>query len=596
MLPTGRGRQWGLAKSGRQPKLGRVSKESLQAQENTRALTALLRISALATRTDDPAAALREILATCLATFAADAGSLSLFNPDRGLLEVAVQHGIPSGSSYHHLKPGHGITGRVVVNRRPALIPDVTVEPRYIAVRPTARCEMAVPLLDGETLIGVIDLESDRTAGFSPSDLNLFATLANEAARVLPRLWQVDRLKAKARQLESLVNTGQTLVTKLERQELFDTLTREARHMLAARACALYQHEAEHGSVRLASFAGEAAWTPPDGKLPLASCLVGTAIQKRRQMSYADVSASPDYAELVDLPPDPGLKSALVSPLLADREVLGVLVVFTGEVRRFDNDEKRLCATLAGLGAVAYQNARLYARIFQSEDTLRKNERLTTLGLLAAEIAHEIRNPLTVLNLLHGGLDLAFAPEDPRATDMRVIREKLDQLEAIVSRVLSFAKAPSALHSRWSLVDIVADTLVLVRHKLAQGRVAVHFTPPTGHWFVEVQKGQIQQVLLNLLINSTQAMPDGGAITLSLSTEPRLGGAVVHADISDTGTGVPEAIRGQIFDSFLSGRPDGTGLGLAIAKRILLSHHGDICLLASSPAGTTMRMTLPLAR
>jgi GAF domain-containing protein len=173
---------------------------------------------------------------------------------------------------------------------------------------------MAVPSLDGETLIGVIDLESDRTAGFSPSDLNLFATLANEAARVLPRLWQVDRLKAKARQLESLVNTGQTLVTKLERQELFDTLTREARHMLAARACALYQHEAEHGSVRLASFAGEAAWTPPDGKLPLASCLVGTAIQKRRQMSYADVSASPDYAELVDLPPDPGLKSALVSP------------------------------------------------------------------------------------------------------------------------------------------------------------------------------------------------------------------------------------------------------------------------------------------
>jgi signal transduction histidine kinase len=573
-----------------------VASEPQLRTANERALAARLELAMLATRTDDPAAALREILATCLSAFSADAGSVSLFNADRGLLEVAVQQGIPEGSSYHHLKPGHGITGRVVLNRRAALIPDVSAEPRYIAVRPSARCEMAAPLLDGDTLIGVIDLESDRAGGFTPADLSLFSSLATEAARVLQRIWQLAHLKGKARQLESLVNTGQTLVTKLERQELFDTLTREARHMMAARACALFLHDTERGAARLASFTGESAWTPPEGVLPLDSCLIATAIQKGRQIAYADISSSPEYLELVDVPPDPSLKTALVSPLKVDREVLGALVVFTGEARRFDDDEKRLCATLASLGAVAYQNARLYARIFQSEDTLRKNERLTTLGLLAAEIAHEIRNPLTVLKLLHGGLDLSFAPEDPRATDMRVIREKLDQLEAIVSRVLSFAKAPSALHSRWSLVDIITDTLVLVRHKLAQSRVVLHFDPPPGAWFVEVQKGQIQQVLLNLLINSTQAMPEGGSITIRLSTEQRPGSVVVHADLTDTGTGVPQAIRGQIFDSFLSGRPDGTGLGLAIAKRILLSHHGDICLLNTSPKGTTMRMTLPLAR
>jgi signal transduction histidine kinase len=564
--------------------------------ENERTLGARLQLATLATRTDDPAVALREILATCLATFAADAGSIALYNADRELLEVAVQHGIPTGSSYHHLKPGHGVTGRVVLNRRAALIPDVTSEPRYIAVRPSARCEMAVPLLDGDALVGVIDLESDRAGGFTPADLGLFSALATEATRVLQRLWQLGHLKGQARQLQSLVSTSQTLVTKLERQELFDTLTREVQHVMATRACALYLIEAERGAVRLASFAGEAAWTPPDGAFPLHSCLISAAIQNRRQIGYADISASPDFAELADVPPDRDLKSALVSPLVVDREVLGALVVFTGEVRRFDDDEKRLCATLAGLGAVAYQNALLYARIFQSEDTLRKNERLTTLGLLAAEIAHEIRNPLTVLKLLHGGLDLSFPAGDPRATDMRVIREKLDQLESIVSRVLSFGQAPSTLHSRWSLVDLVGDTLVLVRHKLAQSRVTLHFDPPPGPWFVEVQKGQIQQVLLNLLINSTQAMPEGGTITIRLATEPRAGGAVVHADLADTGTGVPEAIRSRMFDSFLSGRPDGTGLGLAIAKRILLSHHGDLSLLASSPAGTTMRLTLPLAR
>jgi signal transduction histidine kinase len=246
------------------------------------------------------------------------------------------------------------------------------------------------------------------------------------------------------------------------------------------------------------------------------------------------------------------------------------------------------------LGAVALQNARLYARVFQSEDALRKNERLTTLGLLAAEIAHEIRNPLTVLKLLHGGLGSDFPAGDPRRTDLRVISEKLDQLEAIVTKVLGFAKMPTNLHSRWSLADIVEDTLVLVRLKLAQNKVALHFQPPDRNVFIDAHKGQIQQVLLNLLFNATEAMTEGGEIAITAKVEAR----PVHRvflDISDTGSGIPAAIRDRIFDTFLSGRADGTGLGLAVAKRILLSHHGDITLLTSNSAGTTMRVTLPLA-
>jgi signal transduction histidine kinase len=179
---------------------------------------------------------------------------------------------------------------------------------------------------------------------------------------------------------------------------------------------------------------------------------------------------------------------------------------------------------------------------------------------------------------------------------MRVISEKLDQLESIVTRVLGFAKAPTSLHSRWSLADVVEDTLVLVRLKLAQSKVSLHFTPPAGPLFIDAHKGQIQQVLLNLLINATQAMPDGGTITLTATTEERSGAHLAIIDIADTGTGIPESIRDRVFDSFLSGRPDGTGLGLAIAKRILLSHHGDIVLRSTSSAGTTMRLILPWAK
>ena len=561
-----------------------------------RALPVLYQLASLAARTDDPATALREMLALFVKTFAADAGSIALLSPDTGRLETEVQVGTAgTQDAPHDLKLGHGITGWCVLNRRSLLVADVTFEPRYIAVRPSARCEMAAPIQDDDHVIGVIDLESDRVGGFTSADLALLEQFAAEAACVMQRLWQLGHLKDKARQLESLITAGQSLVTKLEQQELFDTLTREARNMMQSRACALYLHDVDNATVRCASLTSASLVPAPAGELPLDSCLVASPIHTRRQIWFAEIR-SPEYRELLDLPADVTLCSVLATPMMFEGEVLGVVAIFTDRVHRFDNDEKRLCAALASLGAVALQNARLYARVFQSEDVLRKNERLTTLGLLAAEIAHEIRNPLTVLKLLHGGLGVDFAEGDPRRTDMRVIGEKLDQLEGIVTRVLNFAKAPSSLHSRWLLADIIEDALLLVRLKLAQHKVSVHFEPPARPLSVEAHKGQIQQVLLNLLLNATHAMPDGGTITLAVTTEDRLGAHYAYLDISDTGTGVADAIRDQIFDSFLSGRPDGTGLGLAIAKRILISHHGDIALRETSPAGTTMRITLPLAK
>jgi signal transduction histidine kinase len=215
---------------------------------------------------------------------------------------------------------------------------------------------------------------------------------------------------------------------------------------------------------------------------------------------------------------------------------------------------------------------------------------------LAAEIAHEIRNPLTVLKLLQGGLGLEFPEGDPRRTDLRVISEKLDQLEAIVTRVLSFGQAPSSLHTRVSLTEIVDDTLLLIRLKLAQSKVHARFGRPTEALVVDAHKGQIQQVLLNLLLNAMQAMPDGGTIELAAARSSKGSVPTLILDVIDTGPGIPETIRPRIFDSFLSGRPGGTGLGLAIAKRVMLSHHGDIALVSTGPTGTTFRLTLPLAK
>ncbi|HXA15234.1 MAG TPA: GAF domain-containing protein [Opitutaceae bacterium] len=563
-----------------------------------RTLTALHNISSLLGKTEDADTALRAILAEIVAYFGASSGSIALLNPDSGHLEIETQQGLPDDNKETALRLGQGITGWVALHGRPQLVPDVTADPRYVSVRSAVRCEMAAPMQEdnGQTF-GVINVDSDTLAAFAPASLDQLVRFTAEATAVMQRLWQLHQLKGKARQLETLITIGQSLVTKLEQQELFDTVTRETSKITHARACALYLHDAGHKTVRLAALSSPAtAFTPHSGPhhsddLPLDSCLVASALVTRKQVEFANIQ-SPEFLDVIDLPRDAQLHSVLVTPMLVEGEALGALAIFTGHIHRFNNDEKRLAAALASLATVALQNARLYSRVFHSEESLRKNEQLTTLGLLAAEIAHEIRNPLTVIKLLFGALDLEFADGDPRRTDVRLIREKLDQLEAIVTRVLNFAKAPSSLHSRWSINDIVTDTLMLVRLKVAQSKIHLHFQPPPRPAVVDVNKGQLQQVLLNLLLNSTQAMPDGGTITLRCDGDSHH----VFIDVADTGTGIPGDIHTRVFDSFLSGRPGGTGLGLAIAKRIMLSHGGDISLVTTSPAGTTMRLTLPLAK
>jgi signal transduction histidine kinase len=558
-------------------------------------LKALHAISSLASGTDDPGAATREILAIASRELSSDSGLVAFQNPETGKLEVEASLGLPPDVD-RAFPPGQGLPGWVAWHARAAVVPNSDADPRSRPLRPETHSEMAAPMLTAEGhVLGVLALERNAPNAYGAAELDILVRLADGAAPVLQRLWELRHLRGKARQLEALIATGQALVGKLEQRELFDTLTRDASAMMQAKACAFFLYDGAASTLRLASYRGDPGSLAPEGDLPLRLCLSASAVRTKKPATFTDIQSA-EFFDVLDLPRDPVLRSVMAAPMLFEGEVLGVLVIFTDRVRVFDNDEKRLCSALASLGAVALQNSRLYSRVFMSEESLRKNERLTMLGLLAAEIAHEIRNPLTVLKLLHGGMGLDFAEGDPRRTDVRVIGEKLDQLESIVTRVLNFAKAPTSLHSRHQVAEIVADTLVLVRLKLAQGNIKITFEPPSQSVVVEGHKGQLQQVLLNLIINSMQAMPEGGEITLRLASEGRESGGHAIIDVSDTGSGIPDAIRERIFDSFLSGRPDGTGLGLAIAKRVLQGHNGDIELVSSSHSGTTLRVSIPLAR
>lgn len=559
-------------------------------------LTARHALVSLAVTATDAASAQDALLAAIMAAFPADSGSLSLLSPESTSLEICVQRGLPPETGEFALRPGQGITGWVALHGKPLLVADVGHEPRYIAARAGVCCEMAAPLLVEGHVVGVVNLDADRPGAFNSTDLDRLAALAREAGAVLNRLWQFDRLRANSTQLTTLVELGHALVAQLAPEELLNTITDSGRALFDARLCLL--HDFDPAGRELKLHAWSASGDPAPASLALQQqtvrldeALLASALRTGRTTEFQQLD-SPRYREAADLPREPVLCSALATPLVLEGNPAGILTVFHAQPHRFSDDEKRLLTALGNFAAVALHNARLYSRVFQSEEVLRKNETLTTLGLLAAEIAHEIRNPLTVIKLLHGPLGTDFGADDPRRRDLQIITEKIEQLESLVTRVLSFARAPATLHSRWSLDEILGDTNHLLRAKLAQAGVELHYLPPAEPVVVEVNKGQIQQVFLNLALNAFHAMPQGGELRLACTRES----GNVHVDVTDTGSGIPPEVQPRIFESFLSTRAGGTGLGLTIALRIVKDHRGALELRSTGPRGTTMRVTLPVAQ
>jgi signal transduction histidine kinase len=250
------------------------------------------------------------------------------------------------------------------------------------------------------------------------------------------------------------------------------------------------------------------------------------------------------------------------------------------------------------LSAIAIEKARLYERIVDVEERLRQNEKLSALGLLAAEVAHEIRNPLTVMKLLYHSLDLKFPATDPRAKDTRIIEAKIEHLNKIVEQILDFARTTEPKLAPVNLNELVDELGLLVRHKLANQNVQLVRDLQSDLPLVLGDAPQLEQAFLNLILNAAEAMPDGGTLTIK-SQEirlPRTSAQPTHVvmEFKDTGIGMSTELQKRAFTAVLSTtKAKGTGLGLAIVGRIIETHRGTVQIRSKIGRGTSIVITLP---
>ena len=560
-------------------------------------LSALYQVSQVLHSTLDPQQALQLIITEAVRLMRASSGSVVLINPTSGFLEILAAQGLPGKAADLKLRVGEGITGWVARTGKPARVGDVERDRRYVMLRPEVSSELAVPLEVKGEVRGVLNVDSERPDAFSAEDQELLEALAQEASRVIQNTWLYEQLRLKAALFESLASVSQAINSTLNLDDALTVITREACKLMGARMASLMMLDESRQWLDLrASFgAGETYRNKP--RLSAEESLLGIVVRRKKAIQIENVQTSSRYQN-VDLARQEGLFALLSVPLLFAGEAIGALAVYTGEPFSFSNDQVRILSALAELSAIAIEKARLYERVVDVEEQLRQNEKLSALGLLAAEVAHEIRNPLTVMKMLYHSLDLDFPARDPRRKDAHIIGEKMEHLNRIVEQILDFARTAEPQFTRLDLNELVDELSLLVRHKLKHQNIELVQILEEELPSVSGEATQLEQAFLNLILNAAEAMPQGGKLVIRSRSIRNRGGtgkpSFVMIEFEDTGQGMSEEQRSRAFSSVLSStKRRGTGLGLAIVARVIETHHGKIRIKSRVGRGTTVSIVLP---
>ena len=216
-------------------------------------------------------------------------------------------------------------------------------------------------------------------------------------------------------------------------------------------------------------------------------------------------------------------------------------------------------------------------------------DRLAAVGEVAAGIAHELRTPLTSIRGFVQYLQGSTDPAEWREYGDIIVRE-VDGMNRIISELLSLVRPHPLNLVATDLNQLAEETLLLARENTGKGRIAFVIELSTHLKPVKVDRGQIKQVLLNVLVNATQAIEGPGKVHVTTSMQ---GPDQVSIRVSDNGCGIPEAVRERIFDPFFSTKPSGTGLGMAIARRIIEDHQGRIQIDSIEGEGSAITLILP---
>jgi signal transduction histidine kinase len=270
--------------------------------------------------------------------------------------------------------------------------------------------------------------------------------------------------------------------------------------------------------------------------------------------------------------------------------------VYVGWLARREAEERRDVERLhEELSARAKDLEATYQRCKEAQDHLVHSERLATIGRMSAEMAHQVRNPLSSISLnlellgdeiagLNGG-----TAEEPRRL-ITAIQKEIDNLGELTESYLRFANLPPFRWESADLNEVVREILVFARPQIEQRGVTATHQLGDGLPPVRIDRRQLKFAVMNVLTNALEAMASGGRLRMRTRTN----GGWVDLTISDTGPGIPKEDQARIFEPFFTTKQGGTGLGLSLTRRIVEAHGGRADCESILQVGTSFTLSLPL--
>ena len=331
-----------------------------------------------------------------------------------------------------------------------------------------------------------------------------------------------------------------------------------------------------------------------DGSCPLIHQIVS-----ERVLCHSDDTVCQNCPTCCFIKPLCGGQFAVV-PLVAHETTIGMIVVDNPESAcELSSGNLNFLQLFANQAGMAIENSMLYSRIEEANLNLRDarerllhGERLAAIGAVAANLAHELKNPLITI----GGFAGRILKSLPAATREHqyagTIVSEVSRLEKMLAEILAFSRKPTICFTPCDLEEIIRESLSSCATAFEDHNIKVLFSSDAPPLTVSGDAHQLKQVFLNLILNACDAMPDGGQLSLTLE-KSRIDGKTVIATVEDTGGGIPKDMLQQIFKPFFTTKHHGTGLGLAIANRIILNHFGSI-EAHNSGLGTVFTIILPL--
>ncbi|MED1411081.1 ATP-binding protein [Bacillus paramycoides] len=223
----------------------------------------------------------------------------------------------------------------------------------------------------------------------------------------------------------------------------------------------------------------------------------------------------------------------------------------------------------------------------KTEELLNKSDTLAAIGQLAAGVAHEVRNPLTVIK---GFIQLFQINKEDQEKYFDLMLSEIERIEAILQEFLSIAKTEEIPTEKKNIYKIFENVVSLINTKAIMTNIQVELIADSSEIIIECSENQLKQVFINILQNSIEAMPDGGKISIHLK-EMNEGGVII--DIVDEGIGIPEERIKRLGEPFYSTKEKGTGIGLMLSYKIIESHQGTISIMSDVGVGTTVTIYLP---